>query len=227
MQEVRGDGQKPQSQGRGLRGELAHDSKAHRYAACGQRGACAPTVRLSAAGKSAPRAVRMDGGIPGRFNRDTFGAGSATSHFGISQYYRPLPELDDWIRRRMRMCLWKQRRWVRTKIKHLLNLGVNLKTAIQHRASSKSHWHMARTPAVQQALSNAWLKAQGLLSVKDLWCKAQGYTVRTSSSERLVEPPTADPHGGWCGGWELATPGYPIRSHQRRARANSSGDTSA
>ena len=29
-------------------------------------------------------------------------------------------------------------------------------------------WHMARTPALQQALSNAWLKAQGLVSVKDL-----------------------------------------------------------
>ena len=24
-------------------------------------------------------------------------------------------------------------------------------------------------------------------------------------------PPTADPHGGWCGGWGLETPGYPIR----------------
>ena len=34
---------------------------------------------------------------------------------------------------------------------------------------------MARTPAVQQALSNAWLKAQGLASLKDLWGKAQGY----------------------------------------------------
>ena len=32
---------------------------------------------------------------------------------------------------------------------------------------------------MQQALSNAWLKAQGLVSVKDLWCKAQGYTVWT------------------------------------------------
>jgi len=63
-----------------------------------------------------------------------------------------------------------------TKIKHLLALGVSLKTAIQHGVSSKSYWHMARTPAVQQALSNAWLKAQGLVSVKDLWCKAQGYT---------------------------------------------------
>ena len=59
----------------------------------------------------------------------------------------------------------------------------DLKTAIQHGVSSKSYWHMARTPAVQQALSNAWLKAQGLLSVKDLWCKAQGYTARASSSE--------------------------------------------
>ena len=34
-----------------------------------------------------------------------------------------------------------------------------------------------------QAMSNAWLKAQGLVSVKDLWCKAQGYTNSTSSSE--------------------------------------------
>ena len=98
-----------------------------------------------------------------------------TAYFGISQYYRPVPELDDWIRRRIRMCYWKQWRWVRTKIKHLLALGVSLKTAIQHGVSSKSYWHMARTPAVQQALSNAWLKAQGLVSVKDLWSKAQGY----------------------------------------------------
>ena len=99
-----------------------------------------------------------------------------TAYFGISQYYRPVPELDDWIRRRIRMCYWKQWRWARTKIRHLLDLGVSLKMAIQHAVSSKSYWHMARTPALQQALSNAWLKAHGLVSVKDLWCKAQGYT---------------------------------------------------
>ena len=65
---------------------------------------------------------------------------------------------------------------MRTKVRHLVALGVSLKMAIQHAASSKSYWHMARTPAVQQALSNAWLKAQCLVSVKYLWCKAQGYT---------------------------------------------------
>ena len=48
-----------------------------------------------------------------------------TAYYGISQHHRPVPELDDWIRRRMRMCYWKQWRWVRTKIKNLLALGVN------------------------------------------------------------------------------------------------------
>ena len=161
------------------------------------------------------------------------------AYFGISQYYRPVPELDEWIRRRIRMYYWKQWRWVRTKIKHLLSLGVSLKTAIQHGVSSKSYWHMARTPAVQQALSNAWLKAQGLFSVKTKFqrrltctqvmpelktCGARPRVIRQRTKEklrracRLVEPPTAGPHGGGCGGWGLETPGYPI-GHQRSARA--------
>lgn len=100
-----------------------------------------------------------------------------TAYFGIRQYYQPVPELEDWIRRRVRMCYWKQWRLARTKIKNLLALGVILKTAIQHAVSSKSYWHMARTPGLQQALSKAWLKAQRLVSEKDLWIKAQGYAV--------------------------------------------------
>jgi len=98
-------------------------------------------------------------------------------YFGISEYYTPIPELDEWIRRRIRMCYWKQWRWPRTKIKHLLAMGVSLKAAIQHGTSSKSYWHMARTPAMQLALNNDWLKAQGLPSIKTLWCKAQGYSL--------------------------------------------------
>ncbi|WP_300294697.1 group II intron maturase-specific domain-containing protein [Nitrosomonas sp.] len=32
-------------------------------------------------------------------------------YFGISKYYRPIPELEEWLRRRVRMCYWKQWRW--------------------------------------------------------------------------------------------------------------------
>ena len=63
----------------------------------------------------------------------------------------------------------------RTKIANLVKLGVGLRTAIITSVSSKSYWHLARTPATQQAMSNAWLKAQGLVSIKECWMKAQGY----------------------------------------------------
>jgi hypothetical protein len=69
-----------------------------------------------------------------------------TAYFGISQYYRPVPELDEWIRRRVRMYYWKQWRSARTKIRHLLDLGVSLKTAIQHGSAARAGgtWHAPR-----------------------------------------------------------------------------------
>ena len=36
-------------------------------------------------------------------------------YYRLSKYYSPLPGLDSWIRRRLRMCLWKQWRKVRNK----------------------------------------------------------------------------------------------------------------
>jgi RNA-directed DNA polymerase len=96
-------------------------------------------------------------------------------YFGKSEYYRPIPELDQWLRRRIRMCYWKQWRWVRTKVRHLLALGVGKRQAILTGISSKSYWHLSKTKATQMAMSNEWLKGQGLISVRDLWLKAQGY----------------------------------------------------
>ena len=37
---------------------------------------------------------------------------------------------------------------------------------------------------------------------------------RLRRARQLVEPPTADPHGGWRGGRELETPGYSISRHR-------------
>lgn len=96
-------------------------------------------------------------------------------YFGISEYYRPIPELDEWLRRRVRMCYWKQWRLTRTKIGHLLALGVGKRTAILTGVSSKSYWHLSRSRATQVGMTNDWLKAQGLASIRDLWMKAHGY----------------------------------------------------
>jgi RNA-directed DNA polymerase len=91
------------------------------------------------------------------------------NYFGISEYYRPIPELDHWLHRRVRMCYWKQWRLCRTKVKNLLSVGVSLKAAISVGMSRKGPWRLARTLATQVGMTNQWLKKQGLISIKELW----------------------------------------------------------
>jgi len=97
------------------------------------------------------------------------------NQFGISDYYRPVSEIDHWIRRRIRMCHWKQWRRAHTKVRHLLALGTWKREAILTATSRKSSWHQSKTLATQTGMTNAWLKSQSLLSVRDLWLKAHGY----------------------------------------------------
>ena len=91
------------------------------------------------------------------------------NYFGISEYYRPIPLLDQWLRRRLRMCYWKRWRYTRTKVRELRKLGTSLKAAIDVGLSRKGPWRLARTLATQTGMTNKWLKDQGLVSVKELW----------------------------------------------------------
>jgi RNA-directed DNA polymerase len=91
------------------------------------------------------------------------------NYFGISEYYRLIPILDHWLRRRVRMCYWKQWRYARTKVRNLLRLGTRLKTAIDVAISRKGPWRLSRTLATQTGMTNHWLKEQGLVSIKELW----------------------------------------------------------
>jgi RNA-directed DNA polymerase len=93
------------------------------------------------------------------------------NYFGLSEYYRPIPLLDQWIRRRIRMCYLKQWRRIRTRIRNLMRLGVSKSVAISLGMSSKGYYRLAKTKAVQLALNNKWLKSQGLVSIEAQWVK--------------------------------------------------------
>jgi RNA-directed DNA polymerase len=95
------------------------------------------------------------------------------NYFGISEYYRPIPEIDHWLRRRVRMCYWKQWRRFRTRVRNLLKLGTHPGVAIPMCFSRKGPWKCARTLATQTGMTNQWLKDQGLLSVKEQWVNIQ------------------------------------------------------
>jgi len=91
-------------------------------------------------------------------------------YYALSEYYRPVPELDEWLRRRVRMCYIKQWPKPRTRISQLLKRSVPQDMAISLGMSSKGWWKLSRTHATQLGMNNAWLARQGLLSIKGLWC---------------------------------------------------------
>jgi len=93
------------------------------------------------------------------------------AHYGCGLKYDDAVELDGWIRRRLRMCYWKQWRRPRRRIRELIKLGVGKYDAIRLGLSRKSYWRLSKTLATNAGLSNAHFEEIGLISMRTLWCK--------------------------------------------------------
>ena len=93
------------------------------------------------------------------------------NYFGIANCYQLCVDLDHWIRRRVRMAYWRQWRKPRTKVRNLMRLGVKVQAAVACGITSKGPWRSSKTPGINQALSNAYLKSEGLYALRDGWIK--------------------------------------------------------
>jgi RNA-directed DNA polymerase len=93
------------------------------------------------------------------------------NYFGAAMKYNDAVEFDHWLRRRIRMCYWKQWRRIKTRIGELMRLGVPKDFAIGTGMSRKGYWHLAKTLSTNCGLGNEYLQEQGLSSIRTLWIK--------------------------------------------------------
>ena len=93
------------------------------------------------------------------------------AHYGCGLKYDDAVKLDGWIRRRLRMCYWKQWRRPRCRIRELIKRGVSKREAIRLGLSRKSYWRLSKTLATNCGLSNTHFDKIGLISMRTLWCK--------------------------------------------------------
>ena len=91
------------------------------------------------------------------------------NYYGISRSYAELVELDQWLRRRVRLCYWKQWKRPRTRRRHLLALGVSREKVKLATRSRKGYWRMAGNSIVQRALTKQWLWDQGVPHMRQQW----------------------------------------------------------
>jgi len=88
-------------------------------------------------------------------------------YFRLADTPTVLQALDEWIRRRLRMCLLKQWKRPATKRRNLVALGIPEDWARLISGSRKGYWRLAKTPQVNKALGLAYWRDQGLTSLVD------------------------------------------------------------
>lgn len=90
-------------------------------------------------------------------------------YFSLSDTPYILKMLEGWIRRRLRMCLWKQWKKIRTKYRNLIKLGFPDWAALRLAYTRKAYWHIAGD-SLNSALPNTYWANLGLMSLTNRYC---------------------------------------------------------
>ncbi|WP_342556507.1 group II intron reverse transcriptase/maturase [Paenibacillus sp. FSL H8-0548] len=85
-------------------------------------------------------------------------------------------ELDAWTRRRLRMCVWKQWKQPKTKVRKLQSLGVPKQKAYEWGNSRKKYWRIASSPILDRSLNNQYWSSLGLKSLTDRYNQLRNMT---------------------------------------------------
>ena len=83
------------------------------------------------------------------------------NYYGIAEMKKRIEELNKWLYHRIRMCIWKQWKKPRTKIRNLRKLGVSEDLSWQAGNTRRGHWFTTQTVAVNIALTKERLINSG------------------------------------------------------------------
>ena len=100
--------------------------------------------------------------------------GSVDNIYGNQDYVfvsDHMPESDEWIRQRLRMCIWKQWKKVKTRYKNLKKLGLNHYQAIKFANTRKGYWRTANSAISNTTLTNQFFTDLGLKSLTHQYIK--------------------------------------------------------
>lgn len=92
-------------------------------------------------------------------------------YFKIGLPFKEVKEWDAWIRRRIRLCYWKDWKLPRKRRRMLIKLGISPQEVKKASRARKGYWRMSRNSLVSIALNNTYLTKQGVPSIRGLWVR--------------------------------------------------------
>ena len=86
-------------------------------------------------------------------------------YFRLAQTKNVFEETDEWLRRRCRWLLWRQWKKPRTRLKKMVQLGLDVERAKQSVGNGRGPWWNSGASHMNASVPVAWLAARGLLSL--------------------------------------------------------------
>jgi len=93
------------------------------------------------------------------------------NYFKLADMKTNLQELDGWIRRRLRACVWKTWKLVRTKFNNLMKLGVPKQKAWEYANTRKGYWRTSASPILSKTITNQRLTNHGFKGLSSQYNK--------------------------------------------------------
>ena len=91
------------------------------------------------------------------------------NYFGIADMKTLANNLDQWLRRRIRMVVWKTWKRVRTRFESLQKLGLDKSKAWEYANTRKGYWRISDSPILHRTLTNKILEKRGLVSISAIY----------------------------------------------------------
>jgi len=91
------------------------------------------------------------------------------NYFKLADMKKMLDRVDSWYRRRLRMVIWKLWKRVRTRLRHLTNLGINKYKAWEWANTRKGSWHIANSFILSSSVTSDRLSKAGYTFFSDYY----------------------------------------------------------
>jgi len=95
------------------------------------------------------------------------------NYFKLADMKIYLERLDSWLRRRLRMVIWKQWKRVKTRLRNLIKLGIPEYKAYQFANTRKGYWRTAKSPILQRSICSDSLNRSGYIFLSDCYRSCQ------------------------------------------------------
>ncbi len=86
-------------------------------------------------------------------------------YYSITDMRKKMQKMNQWIRRRLRMYLWKQWKKISARFENLRRLGLDKEQAWQYANTRRGYWRIAGSPILQQTLTDKYLVSLGYMNI--------------------------------------------------------------